>query len=96
MSRLGPITFGNTNDLVFLGREITTEKDYSESVATKIDQEVSRFIQNALKITRKIIMSKRDVLNAIAKALTEKETLEQEDFYNIIKKFSIKPIAVPF
>ena len=96
MSHLGPITFGGSEDMIYLGREIGGNKDYSESIATKIDGEVNRFIQNALRAAKKIISSKRDALRTISKALIEKETLEQEDFYEIIKKFPIKPIAVSF
>src|SRR3989344_1236758 len=96
MSKLGPITFGKTDELVFFGREISSEKNYSEAVATRIDNEVERLIKNALKVAEKIIAGKRNVLEAIAKALTEKETLEHEDFYALVKRFVIKPIAVPF
>ena len=96
MSKLGPITFGKTDELVFFGREISSEKNYSEAVATRIDNEIERIIKNALKVAEKIIAGKRNVLEAIAKALTEKETLEHEDFYALVKRFVIKPIAVPF
>lgn len=92
--KLGPMTFGKTQELIFLGREISSEKNYSEEVAAVIDQEVNHFIQRAFATAKKIITSHRKALDAIAKALLEKETLEQEEFYDIIKPFKIKPMTV--
>ncbi len=89
---LGPLTFGKTEELIFLGREITTEKNYSETVATKIDAEVRNFIDRGHKKAKQIINSNKDVLKAVAKALMEKEVLEQEEFYAIIKPFNLKGV----
>lgn len=90
MSELGPLTFGKTEELVFLGREITTEKNYSETVATKIDAEVRGFIDRAHKKAKQIITTNKDALRAVAKALMEKEVLEQEEFYALIKPFKLR------
>ena len=90
---LGPITFGNTEEMVFLGREITTEKNYSEKTATQIDEEITKFIHHALEIAQKIVRTNKKALDTIAKTLLDKETLEQEDFYNLLKPFNIKPIS---
>lgn len=92
--KLGPITFGKTEEMIFLGREITTEKNYSESVAKEIDNEVKGFIEKAHEAAKKIINSRKKVLEKIAKTLMEKETLEQEEFANIIKGFHLKPVAI--
>ncbi len=92
--KLGPQTFGKTQELIFLGREISTEKNYSEAVAEKIDDEVSAFIARAYKAAQKILASRRKVLEAIAKRLLEKEILEQEDFYALLKPFNLKPVTV--
>jgi len=94
MSNLGPITFGGSDDAVFLGREITSGKNYSEEIAAKIDQEVHRFISIAEATANKILETRKKVLDAIAKALLEKETLEQEEFYNILKPFNLKPLPI--
>jgi len=91
---LGPRTFGKTQELIFLGREISTEKDYSETIGTKIDEEVNRVIQKTFNTAKKIVSVYKDALEAIAKTLIEKETLEQEEFYKIVKSFNIKPIAI--
>ncbi len=91
---LGPMTFGNTNEMIFLGREMTTEKNYSEDVAKQIDKEVSSFIGQAHKAATEILTSKKKVLDAIAKKLIEKETLEQEEFAALLAPFKIKPVEV--
>ncbi len=94
MSKFGPRTFGKTQELIFLGREISTEKDYSESVGTELDKEMNGLIQKTLNAARKIISTHRSALDALAKTLMEKETIEQEEFYKIIKTFNLKPIAI--
>lgn len=83
--KLGPITFGKTEEMVFLGREITTDKNYSEKVATEIDQEVKNFILKAEKSAEKIIKSHRAKLDLLAKTLREKEIIEKEEFENLMK-----------
>lgn len=94
MSDLGPITFGSTEELIFLGREIVTEKNYSEEVAAKIDAEIRKFIANAYETAQKIITSHKQALKKIAMTLIEKESLEQEEFYELLKPFKIKQIAL--
>ncbi len=91
---LGPMTFGKTEELIFLGREIATEKDYSEETARKIDAEVHGFIARAREVAQKILAANKKALQKIADTLKEKETLEQEEFYAILKPFKIKPVAV--
>ncbi|MDO8601906.1 MAG: ATP-dependent zinc metalloprotease FtsH [bacterium] len=91
---IGPVTFGDNDDNVFLGREIVTERHHSEAVASKVDSEVSGFLHRAHDLAKKVITSRRKVLDAIANALLEKETLEQEEFNAIIKPFNLKPLAV--
>lgn len=92
--KLGPMTFGKTQELVFLGREISTEKNYSETVATQIDEEVKSFINRAYEVAKKVISSRKKVLQAIAGVLLEKEVLEQDEFAALIKTFKLKPLAV--
>ncbi|KKU94453.1 MAG: ATP-dependent zinc metalloprotease FtsH [Candidatus Jorgensenbacteria bacterium GW2011_GWA1_48_13] len=92
--KLGPRTFGKTQELIFLGREISTEKDYSEKIASVIDEEVNSLINKAHSFAKKIVSTKGKILEAIAKALMEKETLEQEEFYKIVKSYNLKPIAI--
>jgi cell division protease FtsH len=90
--KLGPQTFGKTEELVFLGREIAVEKDYSEKVASQIDEEVRVFIHRARETAERILRTHKAALKAVAAALIEKETLEQEEFNAVLKPFKIKPV----
>lgn len=92
--KIGPITYGKTEELVFLGREIATEKNYSEKVAAEIDKEVKAAIDKALEAAQKIITSRKKILQVIARRLIEKETLERNEFDVLIKSFKLKPISL--
>jgi len=92
--KLGPRTLGKNYEMVFLGREIASEKDYSEKTGELIDEEVSRFLKKAFDFAKKIILSHRPALDAIALKLIEQETIEQEEFNKIISSFKIKQIKV--
>lgn len=83
---LGPRTFGETEDLVFLGKEISAAKNYSEKTAQEIDREVHNFIDRAAETSRQIITEKRALLDKIANRLIEKETIEKEEFKAIMKE----------
>jgi cell division protease FtsH len=74
--RLGPRTFGQTQELVFLGREISEHRDYSEKVAEEIDEEVRRIVDHAHTLARTIIRENRAKLDHLARTLLEIETLE--------------------
>ncbi|MEK7513167.1 MAG: AAA family ATPase, partial [Patescibacteria group bacterium] len=91
---LGPRAFGKTQELIFLGREISTEKDYSEEVGAQIDREVNGLIQKSLTAAQTIVKRYRSLLDKIAGALIEKETLEREEFYKIIKSSKLKPVLI--
>lgn len=80
----GPITFGEKEEMVFLGKEIATEKDYSNETAYKIDSEVRKLLSLAFKRAKDIITKKADKLHKIAKELIEKETLEQKELYALL------------
>ena len=84
MSSLGPRTFGKKEELVFLGREISEEKDYSEHTAESIDSEVSLLIKNASVTAEKLLTDKKDVLQKLVDVLLEKETVEKEEFNEIV------------
>ena len=93
MSDLGPMTFGKSEELIFLGREITAEKNYSEKVAADIDHEVHAFIEHAYATAEKVLKAHKSALKKIADTLIQKETLEHEEFYALLQPFKIKPIA---
>ncbi|MDE2018727.1 MAG: ATP-dependent zinc metalloprotease FtsH [Patescibacteria group bacterium] len=92
MSDLGPVTFGKTEEMLFLGREISTEKNYSERVASEIDDQVKKFVAHAYEIAEKILKTHKSALKKVAETLMQKETLEQEEFYGLLKPFKIRPI----
>ena len=76
--RLGPRTFGQKEELIFLGREISEQRDYSEKVAEEIDDEVRRIIDRAHELARQILRDHRPKLDQLAKKLIEVETLDGE------------------
>jgi cell division protease FtsH len=78
--KLGPLTFGDREEMVFLGREIAEQRNYSEEVAEEIDQEVQRIIEEAHNRARSILTTYREKLQAIAQRLIEIETIEREEF----------------
>lgn len=84
MSELGARTFGHKEELVFLGKEIREEKNYSEKTAEDIDHQVSKFIDGAYKVAEKILTDKKETLNRLSERLLEKETIEYEEFNKIV------------
>jgi len=82
---LGPVTFVERNELVFLGRELGEQRHYSEETAKKIDKEMETLINEAHKTARQILSKKITTLHLIAKRLIEKETLERAEFNELIK-----------
>ncbi len=78
--QLGPMVYGQKEELIFLGREIAEQRDYSESVAQEIDSEVRRLVAEAYNKARQLLIEYRDKLDAIAKRLLEVETISQEEF----------------
>ena len=77
---LGPMTYGQKEELIFLGREISEQRDYSEAVAEKIDQEVRSMVNNAYQSARDILTTYREKLDEVANRLLEVETLSREEF----------------
>lgn len=78
--RMGPRTFGEREEMVFLGREIHERRDYSEKTAEMIDEEVSKYIGQALKTVTDLIKNNKDKMEKIVKELLEKETIEKHRF----------------
>jgi cell division protease FtsH len=74
--KLGPLTFGHKEELVFLGRDLGEQRNYSEEVAGEIDQEVHRLVDAAYQRAKKILTEKREKLIALAEYLKQEETIE--------------------
>ncbi len=82
--KMGPLTFGKKEEMVFLGREIAQHQDYSELTAQEIDQEVRRFVMDAYDRSRELIKSRIEALHALAAALLEREVLEGPEIDGIV------------
>ncbi len=93
MSDLGPITFGESQEINFLGRE-ASNRNYSEKVAADIDEQVHGFTSRAYELAVKVLKTNKIALKKIADTLIEKETLEHDEFYDLLKPFDITPTAV--
>ncbi len=77
---LGPRTFGEREEMIFLGRDLHEKRDYSEKIAEQIDNEVSKLIMSAMETARQILKKERAKLDQIAEVLLEKETIERDEF----------------
>ena len=82
-SDMGLMTYGQKEELIFLGREISEQRDYSEAIAEKIDAEVRKLVDDAYKLTKKLLTKYRDRLDAVAQKLLEVETLTRDEFEGI-------------
>ncbi|NCT55191.1 ATP-dependent zinc metalloprotease FtsH [Candidatus Falkowbacteria bacterium] len=87
---LGPRTYGAKEEMIFLGREIHEQRDYSEKVAEKIDEEISSLIKKGGEMAREIIVSQKEALEKVTNALLEKETIEKNEFELLV---GVKPKA---
>lgn len=82
-NELGPMVYGQKEELIFLGREISEQRDYSEAVAEQIDKEVRRMVHEAHEAAKAIVLKYRDKLDAVAQRLMEVETITREEFESI-------------
>jgi len=92
MSRLGPLTFGKKEEQIFLGREISQHRDFSEETARQIDLEVRRLIDEAYQSAHTIVESNAAVMHRIAAALLERETIDAEEVQMLIDGKELPPV----
>jgi cell division protease FtsH len=90
--RLGPISFGEREEQIFLGREIQQHQDYSEETAQAIDEEVKRIVDDCYARAKEILEKDIDILHAMAKALLERETLDREEIELLLKREELPPL----
>jgi cell division protease FtsH len=88
-SELGPMVYGKKDEMVFLGKEFTEQRDYSESIAEKIDIEVKELVSNAYQRALDILKERRDILEVLAEKLLEQETVDKKELDEIF------PIPTP-
>lgn len=85
-SVMGPLTFGKRNEHVFLGRDFGHERNFSEEVASKIDKEIKTIVEERYEIAKQLLIENRDIMEEVAKILLEKETLDKDEFEEIMER----------
>lgn len=93
--KIGPITLGERDELVFLGKELGVEKNYSEATAQLVDSEVTRIMKDAFKRAHDVLKKYRRVLDSIALKLVKDETIEREEFDSILESFGMSQVLSP-
>jgi cell division protease FtsH len=93
--KLGPQVFGHKDDLMFLGREITEQRNYSEEVAEEIDREVRRIVDRAYTRAKEILTTYREKLDLVAKTLILKETISADEFAALLADVPMSPGQAP-
>jgi len=83
---LGPLTFGHKSEEVFLGRDISRDRNYSDAIAYAIDKEASHYMESSYKKAEKILQENMDKLHQVAARLIEQETMEGEEFEEIMSQ----------
>jgi cell division protease FtsH len=83
--KLGPRVFGHDHGQPFLGREFSSEPDYSDEIAREIDDEIRRIVEGAHQVAKDILGERREVLKTISEILLERETIEREEFEALLK-----------
>ena len=91
---LGPLKYGKKEEMVFLGKEIAHEKDYSEATQQRIDREVRRLVEEAHEHALKLLRENTDILHRMAKNLLEREILDANEIDKIMRGEDLDPIEV--
>jgi cell division protease FtsH len=94
-TELGPMVYGQKEEMIFLGREISEQRDYSEAIAEKIDQEVRDLVNSAYKTAKELMSKYRKELDAVAGRLLEVETLNRDEFEAIFPPPNAKKSGTP-
>ena len=82
---LGPLTYGHRSEEVFLGRDISRDRNYSDAIAYAIDKEASQYMEESYKKAEEILTDNMDFLHKVAAVLMDKETVEADEFEAIMK-----------
>ena len=89
---MGPLAFGKKEEQIFLGREISQHRDYSEDTAIQIDQEVKRIVEEAMKRAQKILKDNIETLHRLAAALLDREILDAAEIDTVIRGEDLPPL----
>jgi len=90
-AKLGPMTFGKREEMIFLGKEITQQKDYSEMTSVEIDKEVKRILVESYERARTLLTENLSILKALATLLLEKEVLDSNEIDVVLNENALKP-----
>ncbi|HUG36940.1 MAG TPA: cell division protein FtsH, partial [Candidatus Limnocylindrales bacterium] len=93
--RMGPLTFGKSEEHIFLGREMSRPKDYSEDTAILIDTEIKRIVNDAAVRARRLLETNLEKLHALASALLERESLDGEEIARILRARPFQEAPAP-
>jgi len=94
-NEMGPMTYGQKEELIFLGREISEQRDYSEAVAQQIDREVRKLVEESYKLAQATVRKYHEQLDAVARKLLEAESITREEFEAIFPPPSGKKSGTP-
>ena len=92
--RLGPVALGRQGGSVFMGRDIASDRDFSDETAAAIDAEVSQLVDQAYKRAKEVLLDNRSVLDQVAEMLVEKETVDAEELQTILARNNAKLAAL--
>ncbi len=92
--KLGPLTFGKNEEQIFLGKEFAKQQDYSEKTAEAIDEEVSNILMQRYDYAKNLLIENRDLLDRMAAALLERETLDASEIEDLAQGRELKPVIL--
>jgi cell division protease FtsH len=92
--RLGPVALGRQQGNVFLGREIASDRDFSDETAATIDEEVRQLVDQAYARAKDVLVSNRYILDRLADMLIEKETVDSEELQELLATNDVKMAAI--
>ena len=92
--RLGPVALGRQQGNVFLGREIASDRDFSDETAAAIDEEVRNLVDQAYRRTKDVLISNKHILDKLAQMLIEKETVDSDEFQDLLATNEVKMAAL--
>jgi cell division protease FtsH len=92
--RLGPVALGRQSGGVFLGRDIASDRDFSDETAATIDEEVRILVEQAYRRAKDVLVNNRHVLDRLAEMLIEKETVDAEELQDLLANNDVKMAAL--
>jgi len=91
--KLGPVALGRSSGNMFLGREISAERDFSEETASVVDEEVSQLVETAYSRAKQLLVQNRSILDNLANMLVERETVDAEELQTLIENSDVKMLG---